>query len=373
MKGPSPVPRYKDPGFITITGKITLRDTKKPLPEKELVVMVSSFDSLRNSIQMMMTDKEGRFRLDSLIFYEKASILISDTRGRKNRWLDVYPDADTVFRKFPLPAIDLLKFPVKKKTESIAEEGLQSKLAFDYDAILKANGRMLEGVTVRTRRKSPVQELDERYTSSLFAGDARTIIDLVHSDEAMPYFTIFDYLQSRVPGLDIRKNGLDYSVYFRQGSSEMTLYLDEMETNAGMISTIPANQVALVKVYSNFIGSAGNGPNGILAIYTKKSSDLSGIIASSADLFSYTGYSVSKEFYSPDYAVDSNRLSITDNRITLHWQPDIVINNPGTGIPLVFYNNDRSRHFKIVIEGMTLDGKMIFIEKNISAPGSKPF
>ena len=37
----------------------------------------------------------------------------------------------------------------------------QSKLAYDYDAIVKANGTMLEGITLKVRKKTLLQEMEE--------------------------------------------------------------------------------------------------------------------------------------------------------------------------------------------------------------------
>ena len=60
-----------------------------------------------------------------------------------------------------------------------------------------------------------------------------------------------------------------------------------------------------------------------------------------------------------------------DNRITLFWNPTIVVDDINPKIPITFYNNDRTKQFKIVIEGMTADGKLLMIEKTIG--GKKAF
>ena len=366
---------YKDPGYITITGRVNIRDTKKPLPDKELLVMISSYDSLSNSIQMMVTDQQGRFRLDSLVFYDQTKFLVSDIRGKRNKWLDVLPDADSAARTYFLLPIDPQKI-VQKEIVDSSELQAQTKLAFDYDAITKANGQMLQGVTVKARKKTPGQELEERYASGLFSGFSEKTIDLVNTNEKIYQRNIFDYLQARVPGLHVSNSGLDYDIYYRQsymGPRLMTLYLDEIETNASYIATIPANEIAMVKVFNSFGGAFGNGPGGVLAIYTKKGSDFSGTISSSADQFRFKGYSVIKEFYSPDYEVDPNRVQLADKRITLLWQPDVFVNAANAKVPLVFHNSDRTSRFKIVVEGMTWDGRMVTLEKIISAPGKKGF
>jgi hypothetical protein len=153
------------------------------------------------------------------------------------------------------------------------------------------------------------------------------------------------------------------------GLIPMTLYLDEIETDASFISSIPASQVAMVKVYNSFVGAVGNGAGGVLAIYSKKGADLYNS-ASITDIVRYQGYSVIKEFYSPDYSVDTAAIKKQDNRITLFWAPQIVVSSINGNISFTFYNNDRTKQFKIVVEGMTIDGKLLMLEKTFWA---KPF
>lgn len=251
-----------------------------------------------------------------------------------------------------------------------------SKIGIDFDEIRKANGLMLEEVTVKAKKKNPIRELEEKYASGMFSGDANKTIDLVNNKETEIFQNIFDYLQMRVPGVQIIGNGFDYEIYYRQGPTisslgniPMTLYLDEIETDASFISTIPAGQIAMVKIFGNFAGATGNAPGGVLAVYTKKGADMNDVMRYAAAMSKFNGYSISKEFYAPDYAVNKSIKTQTDNRITLDWRPNILVNNVNPKIPFTFYNNDRTKSFKIVIEGMTLDGKMLMIEKTISRKG----
>lgn len=96
---------------------------------------------------------------------------------------------------------------------------------------------------------------------------------------------------------------------------------------------------------------------------------MSDVMQHAADMVKYNGYSVTKEFYAPDYTVDKSAKAMADNRITLNWRPNVLINNVNPKIPLTFFNNDRTTSFKIVVEGMTLDGRMLMIEKTISRKG----
>src|SRR5690606_20016124 len=80
----------------------------------------------------------------------------------------------------------------------------------------------------------------------------------------------------------------------------------------------------------------------------------------------YKGYTIIKEFYSPDYQVSNPSEDKNDNRLTLHWEPNVIVNDINPGIPVRFYNNDRTKRFKIIVEGITYDGKLLMIEKMIS-------
>jgi hypothetical protein len=151
------------------------------------------------------------------------------------------------------------------------------------------------------------------------------------------------------------------------GAIPMTLFLDEVETDASMIAAIPANQVALVKVFDHFAAATGNAPGGVLAIYTKTGKDY--VARKGPVSFGvYNGYSVVKEFYAPDYSVKGDDKG-TDNRITIDWRPSILCNYVNPTIPFSFYNNDRTRSFHIVVEGMTLSGKLIHVDRIFSPTG----
>jgi hypothetical protein len=242
---------------------------------------------------------------------------------------------------------------------------------------MRAEGLMLEGVTLKSRKKTPLEELEEEYVSPLFSGDANATLNPAEED-LTHYKNIFDYLRLRVPGLQILTDPLDpgYIVEYRQqatassmGEIPMAIFLNEVPSDADAVASIPANQIALVKVFSSFAGAAGNAPGGVLAIYTKKGID-PGALPSSGEVVGYQGYSVIREFYSPDYSI-KNKKTKADYRMTLYWNPTVFVNSVNPKIPIVFYNNDRTRQYKIVIEGMTTDGRLLMIEKTFG--GKKAF
>jgi hypothetical protein len=362
-----PPPGIKDAAYITLAGKVNYQGIKKPFTDKQLLLFVNAKDGKR-STQFLKTDNNGYFRIDSMIFFDKSRLIFSDVRGKKSQYIDVFMNADSLRRGFNVPA------PGKTKPY-IPVTGADTRWKMDYDAIVKANGQMLEEVRLKVVKKSPAQQVDERYTTGAFSGDASKTIDLVNSDEADAYQNIFDYLRARVNGLQVAADGFDYTLYYRQNSNmssmgdiPMALFLDEIETDASVISTIPASQIALVKVYTSFAAATGNAPGGMLSVYTKKGQDyVNG--GSVANQVAYGGYSVIKEFYSPDYKREEAK---PDSRITLLWRPNIILNSISPVLPVGFYNNDRTKQYRVVVEGMTVSGKLLCIEQ-IIGPEKRSF
>ena len=352
-----------NPAFISLSGRAVLRGTNRAFDDKDLLLMINNAPGQKKrSSYFLKTDKDGQFLIDSLLFFDRHLLIFSDIRGKKSQFIDIKLRDDSLHRPFEWKNFGL--------APGLPFAGT-NRWQMDYEAIQKENGLMLEGITVKVQKKTPLQQVEEKYTSLQFSGDAIRSIDLVNNDEALNYGNIFDYLQSRVNGLVIAGEGGDYAAYYRQqqsmssmGNIPMTIYLDEIETDANVVATVPAAQIALVKVYSNFVGAVGNAPGGVLAIYTKKGEDY-GKSGSYNNVVVYNGYSVVKEFYAPDYK-KSNPKDKADNRITLDWRPAVFINSINPKIPVSFYNNDRTRRYKIIVEGITSTGKFIWLEKTVS-------
>ncbi len=367
-----PENKYQDLSYITIAGRANLMDSKKPFAAKELLITIINADSV-STFHLANTDAQGNFRLDSMFFWGNPKLLFSDSRGKKSQLIQVKLTGDSLARSFPFPATDKIPSLINDSSLSLH----QAALAADYDAIQKASGLMLEGITIQgKRKKTPTEELEEKYTSGLFTGQATRVVDLVNTDEQLPQRNIFEYIQSRVPGITVTtspNDPMNYILYYRggntmslQGPIPMKFFLNEMRATAIDISAYRASDIAMVKVYNSFVGAEGNGVGGVLSVYTKKGEDTRANEISAVYQSNYKGYSVSKEFYSPDYKVEQSEKYRTDNRITLQWLPDVLINEVNPVLPFAFYNNDRTKKFKVIIEGMTSNGKLLMIEKIIS-------
>ncbi len=173
---------------------------------------------------------------------------------------------------------------------------------------------------------------------------------------------IFTYLQSRVAGLQIINTGPTPSLSWR--GSTPAIYMNEMPVDANSLKNIPMSEIAMVKVFSP--GSAAgmdNAGGGVIAVYTKKGQDkkpdpsIKGL-----EMTRVLGYSVIREFYSPDYLINPEPET-DDVRTTLYWNPNLTVDKGKTSFTIPFYNSDVTHEFRIILEGLNEDGKLIHLEQ----------
>ncbi|MBX9734183.1 MAG: hypothetical protein K2X37_08975 [Chitinophagaceae bacterium] len=309
-------------------------------------------------------NKDGSFTQPDIFFYDTAKVYYnfnSSVKGadrlqvkfdngffrRENGYktsaftgVTVFPDADSLWRV--------------RMNYFLAEQERIKKLQESAN---------LQEVIVKTKVKTPLQQMDEKYARGLFAGSDAYSFDLIN-DKFVP-IDIFSYLQGRVPGLQISGSGGQTSLTWR--GSTPSLFLDEMPTDINMISGLPVQQVAYIKVFRPpFFGASGGGAGGAIAVYTRrgndgKKEDYSG---KGMNFISLAGFSRFKEFYNPVYDKNNNSLE-TDVRNTLYWNPNIFTNKRSPRFKIDFYNNDVSKKLLLVLEGINADGKMTRVVKTI--------
>ncbi|HEX7845972.1 MAG TPA: hypothetical protein VF476_09255, partial [Chitinophagaceae bacterium] len=93
--------KYKDPAFASITGRVTLEGTKKPFANKELLLYIIGADSSRK-VQLLKTDENGNYQIDSLIFFGRARLL-HNVNNKKKLLVNIHPGGDSLNRPYALP------------------------------------------------------------------------------------------------------------------------------------------------------------------------------------------------------------------------------------------------------------------------------
>ena len=106
-----------------------------------------------------------------------------------------------------------------------------------------------------------------------------------------------------------------------------------------------------------------DGSGGAIAIYTRRGGDTRSEPGKGLPNDIVMGYTELREFYSPNYSSYRPENERKDLRTTLYWNPQVVNAAGSNKVKLTFYNNDVSQSFRIIIQGMTKDGRLAFLEE----------
>jgi len=143
--------------------------------------------------------------------------------------------------------------------------------------------------------------------------------------------------------------------------SNVNLLLDGVLVNLDDLKLVTMKEVLFLK----FLPKTNAKDLPTLAISSRQSIDQNNIINNKTGFALVTGYTAVKEFYSPQYADNAEDNEMTDFRSTLYWNPHVVADKNHKKVRLVFFNNDISNKFRVVIEGMNKAGKLTRIEEII--------
>lgn len=241
----------------------------------------------------------------------------------------------------------------KQKLNALLEEQelLRKKMA---DATLQE-------VTVTTKLKTQEQLLNEKYATGFFSRGEAGAFDLT-DQKMIASRTVLEYLQSKVAGLDI----VGDRVTWRGDVPEF--FLNEMRVDKETAIGVDMNSIAMIKVFRPpFMFATGGGRGGAIVIYTKKGADNKVYNTKGLEHILLAGYSKFREFYSPSYEQPAAGFTNPDMRTTLYWNPYLITNKTQQRIKIDFFNNDFTKTFNVVLEGINAAGKMTRVVRTINA------
>lgn len=361
-RGKKSVVKFPMEEYESIEAKVFGVTTVSPLrPDEQLYVIIESKDSSRQYIQMNKSAFD-KFYSPGVIMYDTVTLyyqFAKDKKSEKDLSLafnnNFYKGVKRIDISTDQPILEI-DSSVLIRSKYFAEKNNQFNL-----------GNVLETVIVKNKvkTKTKMEELDEKYAGGLFRSTDAYIFDFT-GDGNSSFIDIFTYLQGKVPGLQISGSGSNASLTWR--GSKPLLYMNEIQTEAEILSTINASEIAYIKVLRPpFFGGIGGGAGGAIAVYTKKGSttkiSTSGLGLSKTKI---VGYSPKKEFYSPNYTELTVSANVAaDFRSTLYWNPFVTTDKTKQKVSLDFFNNDVTKAYRIVLEGVNELGKIIRIEKVI--------
>lgn len=350
-QGQAVPPTFLPEQGIEVSGRVT-KSGKAPVPNAQ-VTMISP--TAIGALMDTIADDQGRFRFDRLHFPDSISFTLQarDRQGKRN--------VDILLDSIPTQPIG----PNRNAPDRIADvngymgrylEEEHMRLAELQKFGLLERSIMLDEVQVTAEKVNPAKN-----SANLNGpGNADQVIS---GDElfmqSCPNLAMC--LSGRLTGV-MFQNNMPYSM--RSQGGPMQIILDGMYVDADMLSSITPMDVASIEV----LRSVGNtaiygvmGGNGVLIITTRRGNEprrsapnqyVPGIVNVTPQ-----GYSVAREFYSPDYDAPAQNPAMRDLRTTLLWKPDMMTDAEGKAT-VSFYTSDEAGKYQVVIEGIDIEGRL---------------
>jgi hypothetical protein len=359
-KGKLPeIQQPRDTSYLSLSGKV-YGVTKSQLSGKESIFLFLTQKDSATQTVLTPINRDGTFKEPDFIFfdtlkvyYQLKSKLFSSAEAKFMTERLSTPNYLSASKNF-------IKFKPTSDTSGFYRHTLLAAELVRLQRMQK--GKLMENIIVTAKSKPLLKQMDEKYTKGLFSGGDGYQFDLANDPMALGQMNVFNYLQGKVAGLQINSTGSTPTLSWRGGSPQ--LFLDEMPIDAEFLNTIPVSDIAFVKVFRPPFMGGFNGSGGAIAVYTRKGDDTRSK-PGGLNTNTIIGYTPIREFYSPNYSRFDKRNEQPDVRTTLYWNPLLLVNPNSTSVQLQFYNNDVSKSFRVVIEGISKEGLVTHHEEVI--------
>jgi hypothetical protein len=340
VSGKFPDLKYpRDAGFLSVKGEI--RNSTKLDDQDSMALLMISRDRKKNILKMPVNE-DGRFGQNGLFFYDSVQVVYRFNHVSKlsnNAQISLYSDL--------LPALTPAKadepsFAWMKVPDVILEKEMNGHLieTHDYSTpstamsyIMSPKADSLGKNTENTAHYLNTMFVDLHFSASLkenaTAGDGR-LVSYKENSNAAP-------------------------------RSNVNITLDGSPVGMDDLKSVNMKEVLFIK----FLPKSNQKGLPTLAITSRQALDQASILENKTGFAVITGYTPVREFYQTHYDNKIEDFKATDFRSTLYWNPKLRLDKTHRKMSFVFYNNDISNKFRIVVEGMNQDGKLCRIEEII--------
>jgi hypothetical protein len=336
---------------LTLQGRLIDRFTGKPLEEGKLTLLEGK--NVTDGMVYTKSDRDGFFSLADMNIYDTSSLRILSENKRGNKEVARVQ----LLRDSMKIDVKLLndKTPLKDFERAFVEKSVRNR---DIDKTYKYTSTiMLEGVEIKGT-KIEKQAQVKTYGKGTNSVQASTIAG------SQTFTSPLQLLQGRVPGVQVLGNGPSTTVQIRgpgsvTASNAPLILFDDVPTTVGAINSIPVLSIESVEVFKGADATifGAQGANGVIAFYSKRGSEVTPETAGSMELSNW-GYHVYRQRYEPVYDVKRPEHIKPDERITIHWQPDLKTSSDRQ-TEFSFYNADVETTVIGIIQGITKKGRPI--------------
>ncbi len=338
-------------GF-SISGEILTPWTSKPI--EGAVVALSVGDGYEN-MQILTTDKAGRFSSLPIVF--EGEQLISIRANKENGKDNLKIKIDDIKKDMPNPKSfteeqKAISFGTKMTSSINNQTKERISTAQNYteeflDVMMKLE---MEEITVTAKREAE-DLLMKQYTDQAFSSIKTVDFNKMESYRGLHLTTVLQQFY----GYDIDPINSTLTRRINTPETPITILLDGIYVDYSTLAQYKTDEIQSMSYirtplpnldFNQFSSSGG-------ALIVKTRSGI-GFRRGFESKF-LEGVQAQTIFYSPKYGVNIDPNSEkSDQRITLHWDPKIDINEGKNITP--FWTNDVPSTYRIVVQGLTDDG-----------------
>jgi hypothetical protein len=293
------------------------------------------------------TDSLGQFVFSELYFYDTiyVSLKAENSRGKTATTIEIDSSSSSSPESKYLPS--LVEYNADKPFETLTYlSGTQSDLINRKWSL--SDTILIGDVNVMARKKELTQELPRPYLKADFVFD-------IAKQKSEPG-NIYDAIEGKIPGTIYDQQN---KVYYARGDA-LKIYLDGIEAGNDLVKDLPSQMFEKVEYIKSGMFAGYNYKGGILFFYTKrgvKNFNRPPAKPQGMEGLRVFGYAVSRKFYTPEYDSPEQPEKKEDIRNTIWWNPLVRTDSTGVAIE-TFYQSDETGEMKIVVEGLTTDGKL---------------
>jgi hypothetical protein len=182
-------------------------------------------------------------------------------------------------------------------------------------------------------------------------------------DDYTRFPTMEEVMREYVPGVTVRKRKDGFHFMNVDTPNKLFFREDPLVLIDGMpvfnIDEIMAFDPRKINTLDVMLRRYYLGPSSFAGVVSYKTytNDLAGFKPHPKSLITnYAGLQLEQEFFSPRYDVQQRNSPMPDTRNLLYWSPALQTNDQGKS-NLEFYTSDITGKFRIVVQGITSDGK----------------
>lgn len=329
----------RDAGFLSIKGEI--KNGTKLDGQDSMALLMITRDRKKN-VYKLAVDVDGKFGQNGLFFYDSVQVVY-----RFNHAAKLNNSSQISLYSGLLPALTPAKadepsFAWIKVPEVILEKEMNGNLIETRDNSVPSPA-MGYAITPKSDSLARNSESAAHYLNTMFV-DLRFPASLKENAPAGET-KLASY---RVNNFALRSN--------------VNVTMDGVPVAMDDLKSVNMKEVLFIK----FLPKSNQKGLPTLAITSRQAIDQASIMENKTGFAIIKGYTPAREFYQPRY--DNNKIEdyqANDFRSTLYWNAKLRLDKSTRKTSIVFYNNDISNKFRIVVEGMNQDGKIFHIDEII--------